>query len=141
MTGMAWRSALVAALFAVHPLNVESVVWIAERKNVLSTFFGLLAIWAYTKVRERAVDDAIWISGVLFRGEFVEQADVGHTSVCPLAAGRVAAHAILDSKWRSNPKAKITIALPREAAAVGDVGGVECGYVYGPKSRRHGGAP
>src|SRR5436190_3056874 len=49
MTGMAWRSALVAALFAVHPLHVESVAWVAERKDVLSTLFGLLAMWAYAR--------------------------------------------------------------------------------------------
>ena len=49
MTGMVWRSALVAALFAVHPLHVESVAWIAERKDLLSTFFGLVAIWAYIR--------------------------------------------------------------------------------------------
>ena len=47
MTKALWRSAFVAALFAVHPLHVESVAWVAERKDVLSTFFGLLAIWAY----------------------------------------------------------------------------------------------
>src|ERR1051326_6675723 len=48
MTGAIWRSAMVAALFALHPLHVESVAWISERKDVLSTFFGLLSIWAYT---------------------------------------------------------------------------------------------
>jgi tetratricopeptide (TPR) repeat protein len=47
MTGALWRSAFVAALFALHPLHVESVAWISERKDVLSTFFGLLALWAY----------------------------------------------------------------------------------------------
>jgi protein O-mannosyl-transferase len=47
MTGAMWQSATVAALFAVHPLHVESVAWIAERKDVLSTLLGLLALAAY----------------------------------------------------------------------------------------------
>jgi len=47
MTGAIWRSAFVAALFALHPLHVESVAWVSERKDVLSTFFGLLMIFSY----------------------------------------------------------------------------------------------
>ena len=49
MTGAVWRSAFVAALFAWHPLHVESVAWIAERKDVLSTLFWFLTIWAYVR--------------------------------------------------------------------------------------------
>ncbi len=49
MTNAVWPSAFVAALFALHPLHVESVAWIAERKDVLSTFFWLLAMLAYAQ--------------------------------------------------------------------------------------------
>ncbi|HEU5396803.1 MAG TPA: tetratricopeptide repeat protein, partial [Verrucomicrobiae bacterium] len=47
LTRRRWPAAVVAALFAVHPLHVESVAWVAERKDVLSTFFGLLALIGY----------------------------------------------------------------------------------------------
>jgi pentatricopeptide repeat protein len=47
LTGTSWRSAAVALLFCVHPLRVESVAWVTERKDVLSAYFGLLALWAY----------------------------------------------------------------------------------------------
>jgi tetratricopeptide (TPR) repeat protein len=53
MTGAFWRSAFVAALFALHPLNVESVAWTAERKNVLSTFFWMLTLLTYVHYAER----------------------------------------------------------------------------------------
>jgi tetratricopeptide (TPR) repeat protein len=47
MTAAAWPSAAVAAFFAVHPLHIESVAWVAERKDVLCTLFGLAALWAW----------------------------------------------------------------------------------------------
>ncbi|MGA2748236.1 MAG: tetratricopeptide repeat protein [Verrucomicrobiota bacterium] len=52
LTGALWRSALAAALFALHPLRVESVVWIAERKDVLAGFLWMLTLWAYVRYAE-----------------------------------------------------------------------------------------
>jgi len=55
MTGSLWRSVFVAALFAIHPLRVESVAWVSERKDLLSGLFFLLSIWAYVRyVRQRS---------------------------------------------------------------------------------------
>jgi len=53
MTGALWKSAFVAALFALHPLHVESVAWVAERKDVLSTFFWMLTMGSYVWYVER----------------------------------------------------------------------------------------
>lgn len=53
MTQALWQSAAVAFLFALHPLHVESVAWAAERKDVLSTFFLMLTLWAYVRYAQR----------------------------------------------------------------------------------------
>ncbi len=53
MTGAVWRSGFVAALFAIHPLHVESVAWISERKDMLSGLFFMLTLWAYIRYARR----------------------------------------------------------------------------------------
>jgi hypothetical protein len=65
MTGGLWRSAFVAALFALHPLHVEPVAWISERKDVLSTFFGLLTLISYMRYTQPGMD---WRCCFLFWG-------------------------------------------------------------------------
>lgn len=67
MTGRLWPSAFLAALFAVHPLHVESVAWISERKDVLSTLFGLLSLWAYAAFAVRGGRDQ-YLLCLLFLG-------------------------------------------------------------------------
>src|SRR5437016_1366289 len=64
-----WPSALVAALFALHPLHVESVAWAAERKDTLSTFFGLLSLIAYTRYAEApSIRRYAWVAIMLALG-------------------------------------------------------------------------
>jgi tetratricopeptide (TPR) repeat protein len=53
ITSASWLSGLVAALFVAHPVNVESVAWVAERKNVLSTLFWLLTMWMYVRYAQK----------------------------------------------------------------------------------------
>jgi tetratricopeptide (TPR) repeat protein len=60
MTGARWRSAMVAVLFALHPLHVESVAWASERKDVLSTLFLMLTLWAYGRYTERSAISRQW---------------------------------------------------------------------------------
>jgi protein O-mannosyl-transferase len=65
-TGAKWRGAFVAALFALHPLHVESVAWISERKDVLSTLFWMLALLAYTDYAKTVRISRYFIALVLF---------------------------------------------------------------------------
>jgi tetratricopeptide (TPR) repeat protein len=60
MTGAFWRCVVLAALFALHPLQVDSVAWVAERKNLLSAFFWLLTTWAYVRYAEKSVASSQW---------------------------------------------------------------------------------
>ena len=91
LTGILWRSAFAAAVFAIHPLRVESVAWIAERKDVLSGVFFMLTLLAYARYarRQRRVDVArgrrcFWV------GPFMQK-HAGDASVCAAVAGLVAA--------------------------------------------------
>jgi len=69
LTGSRWPSALVAALFAVHPLHVEPVAWVAERKEVLSALFGMLTLLAYSRyVKRPGVASYLLVAGSLALG-------------------------------------------------------------------------
>ena len=65
MTGRLWPSALVAALFAVHPLRAESVAWVTERKDMLSGLFFTLTLWAYVGYVRRRFSLARYL-GIMF---------------------------------------------------------------------------
>jgi hypothetical protein len=69
MTHSFWRSVFAAALFAFHPLHVESVAWVSERKDVLSTFFWLLTMWAYLRyVNKPGISRYLWTALFLALG-------------------------------------------------------------------------
>ena len=66
MTGDLWPSCFAAVIFALHPLQVESVVWISERKNVLSTFFWMMTLWAYIRYVDRSSTFHYWAALLFF---------------------------------------------------------------------------
>lgn len=85
--GAIWPAAFIAGLFAVHPLHVESVAWIAERKDVLSTFFGLLALLCYARyVRDKSFPQ----SPAFRRPADLEIGDTAGLETCATVASRSA---------------------------------------------------
>jgi len=66
MTGVLWPSAFVAAIFAIHPLHVESVAWVAERKDVLGGLFFMLTLWAYAGYARKSFSPRRYLAVVLF---------------------------------------------------------------------------
>ena len=106
MTGAVWRSLLVAALFGAHPLHVESVAWVAERKDVLSTFFWMLSLWAYAKYVEATPKPKFRIESLVLCGAgdvcvgTDEQGDAGDDAVCHAAAGLLAVATVQSPGFR-----------------------------------------
>src|SRR5436190_9045491 len=74
MTGTLWRSAIVAALFAVHPLHVESVAWVSERKDVLSAVFFFLMLSAYARYARAPSTGRYLLVGALFAAGLMSKA-------------------------------------------------------------------
>ena len=69
-TGSVWRSCMVGALFALHPINVESVAWVAERKNLISMLFFLLALGSVSLARDQASNRCVSSRRILVRLRF-----------------------------------------------------------------------
>src|SRR5208283_2000745 len=102
LTGAFWRSAVVAALFALHPLRVESVAWVTERKDVLSGCFGLLALIAYAAYAQRPVISNQW--SVISSQSLGAPAPDGSTPVLrsrSAEGGRTRRHRLLITDHRS----------------------------------------
>ncbi len=91
MTGAFWKSAIVAALFAVHPLHVESVAWVSERKDVLSAVFFFLMLDAYVRYARAIVDNALSRGDRAVRGRTYVQAHAGNRPDRPSPFGLLAA--------------------------------------------------
>ena len=92
MTGDCWPAAFAAAVFAIHPLRVESVAWVAERKDVLCGLFFMLTLGAYCEFAGGPFSRARYVLVlVLFRVGSDGQADAGVAAARALAAGLLAA--------------------------------------------------
>ena len=122
MTGDFWQSGFVAALFALHPINVESVAWVAERKNVLSTFFWMLTLLAYGHYSKRPCVSrylltlVIFIMGLMSKPSLVtlpfvllllDYWPLGRLRLAPASAGN--ASGVTRLKFAGTPISKLVI--------------------------------
>ena len=150
MTGTLGRSAFVAGLFALHPLHVESVAWITERKDVLSTLFWMLAMWAYVAWVRRPSREGYLVVLLLFALGLMAKPMV---VTLPLALllldfwplGRVGAGAGAEQRtvWLRLVREKlplfglavasgiVTFVAQRSVGAVGDLGALPVSYRVG----------
>ena len=123
-----WPSALVAALFALHPLHVESVAWASERKDTLSTFFGLLSLIAYVRYAEAPSSRRYAWTAITLALGLIGQTDAGDVAFRNVAARLLAVAPIPTSEYRrSSPQGsgyKTVATIAREIAVVCSRGGV-----------------
>jgi hypothetical protein len=117
MTGAAGRSAVVAALFAVHPMHVESVAWITERRDVLSTPLLLASLWAYARYA-RAVDRR-WAWYAAFLGLYVLSLSAKATGMTmPVALLLLDHWPLRRTGWWRLMVEKVPVAVPAVATAI-----------------------
>ena len=91
MTGAFWQSAFVASLFAIHPLHVESVAWVSERKDVLSAVFFMLTLGAYVRYVRKPSVGRYLIGGIAFRSRSDVETHARNAALRAFALGLLAA--------------------------------------------------
>ena len=118
MTGGLWPSALVAALFALHPLHVESVAWVAERRDVLSGLFFMLTLGAYGEyVRHPSIAGALSRRGRVVRLGPHGQADAGDASTAACCCSTFGRWDGFAGRRRTPPRRACGRKPPRDLAA------------------------
>lgn len=115
MTSQLWPSAAVALLFALHPLHVESVAWISERKDVLSTFFLMLTLFAYERY---AATPSKWRYAVVLAAMVLGLLSKSMLVSLPFLLLLLDVWPLQRIEWRKLPAASATIASPPDAGFV-----------------------